>query len=281
MYRISHSFLSRALLVGAGFALTVPVLAGAAHAQVTTNQDALSELKPADGAAPAKASPSKAALSKPAQTRAAPVKPTAHATAPPAPDAGVQQRAASSAPHPVLRSAPLPPIPPAPPPQPVFVAPSVYVPLHPMPVPADVPAVADAKGDAAAIAGGQRLIFGAGSADLNAGMRQAVLAFAADLVAHPDARADIDAYADGTSDDLSTPRRLSLSRGLAVRAILMHAGVASTRIYVRPIGLLPDTGASPDRLDLTRSDLVPSHHDAAPAASAPLTAAPKTGKATP
>ncbi|NVN42233.1 OmpA family protein, partial [Ameyamaea chiangmaiensis] len=183
-----------------------------------------------------------------------------------------QRHAGDSAAHPVLRSAPLPPIPPAPPPQPVFVAPSLYVPLHSFPIPDDVPAVKDAKGGAAAIEGGQRLTFAAGSADLSPAMRQAVLDFAADLSAHPDARADVDSYAGGTSDDLSTPRRLSLTRGLSVRAILIHAGIASTRIYVRPIGLASATDtpvatgadAPADHLDLTRSDLVPTHAPPAP-----------------
>ena len=39
------------------------------------------------------------------------------------------------------------------------------------------------------------------------------------------------AYAAGTPEDPSTPRRLSLSRALAVRRVLMADGVASARIY--------------------------------------------------
>jgi len=253
MLKQSLPFRARSLLFGGVVALAIPVLPPVSHAQVVTNSDALSELKPS-GDGPAKTA-----------------KPAHRATR----SSSVQQRAVTAAPHPVTRSAPMPAIPAAPPPNPVFVPASVYVPVHALPTPADVAAIADAKGDAKPITGGVRLTFGAGSADLNAPMRQAVLDFAKVLLAHSDARVDIDSYADGSPDDLSTPRRVSLARGLAVRAIMMHAGVPSTRIYVRPIGLLHAPDLSPDRLDMTRSDVVPAHRPDA----TPTDADPTTGKA--
>jgi outer membrane protein OmpA-like peptidoglycan-associated protein len=58
------------------------------------------------------------------------------------------------------------------------------------------------------------------------------------------------AYAAGVADDPSVARRMSLSRGLSVRAALMADGVASTRIYVRALGAAPGD-APADRVDLT------------------------------
>ncbi len=151
-----------------------------------------------------------------------------------------------------------PPVPAAPPPPPVIKAPIINVPLHPEPPPPPVPVVASARGEASPIRGGTRITFGDGSADLNAATMQALRDFAASLKSDPAARAQIDAYGNGSPDDPSTPRRLSLSRGLAARAVLINAGIPSTRIYVRAIGRPSDDGP-PDRTDLTRSDL-----DAAP-----------------
>jgi hypothetical protein len=58
------------------------------------------------------------------------------------------------------------------------------------------------------------------------------------------------AYAAGIADDPSVARRVSLSRGLSVRAALMADGVPSTRIYVRALGA-SGGDAPPDRVDLT------------------------------
>ena len=161
-----------------------------------------------------------------------------------------------------------PPVPAAPPPPPVIKAPVINVPLHPEPPPPPVPVVAGAHGAVDRIRGGTRITFGDGSADLNAATMQALRDFAAGLKADPTARAQIDAYGNGTPDDPSTPRRLALSRGLAARAVLINAGIPSTRIYVRAIGR-PGDGSPPDRADLTRSD-----PDAAPATTAAADAPP-------
>ena len=166
-------------------------------------------------------------------------------------------------------AAPSPTIPPAPPPPPVIKAPVIDVPLHPEPPPPPVPVVATAAGAPSTIEGGARLTFGDGSADLNQSNMQALQAFTRQLKADPDARAQIDAYGSGTADDPSTPRRMSLARGLAARAVLINGGVASTRIYVRAIGQ-PHDGGPADRIDLTRSDaLQPTPPPAAPAFAPP------------
>ena len=46
----------------------------------------------------------------------------------------------------------------------------------------------------------------------------------------------VPAFAAGVPDDPSTPRRLSLSRALAVRGILLGQGIASTAVLVRSQG---------------------------------------------
>ncbi|WP_182947111.1 OmpA family protein [Gluconacetobacter takamatsuzukensis] len=236
-----------------------------AHAQVTTDDSALSALpaaRPAPKPHPDHATP------KPAT----PARPTADKPAAPAADA---PKAAPTRPVPAAT------IPTAPPPPPVIRPPVVDVPLHPPTLPPEVPAKADAVGAAVDLPRGVRLTFAAGSADMNAAMIDRVKGFATALLQVPYARAEIDATASGAADDVSTPRRLSLTRGLAIRSILIHAGVATTRIYVRAIGVpapgatkSPDTanGTPPDHVDVTRSDMVASASPPSPAPSEPRSA---------
>ncbi len=248
----------RALLVAllSGSALSA---AAPARAQAKGDQRALDSLtppKPAQQPKPAH----------PAHHHAA-HHPAHSANAGPAADTG-----ASHMPAGVKMPPPVPTTPPAPP---IIKAPVINVPLHPEPPPPPVPVVASARGEPSPIHGGTRLTFGDRSADLNAANMQAIRDFAVSLKADPEARAQIDAYGNGTPDDPSTPRRLSLSRGLAARAVLINAGIPSTRIYVRAIGR-PSDGGPADRTDLTRSDL-----DAAPttAAAASNPPAPSTAAA--
>jgi len=63
------------------------------------------------------------------------------------------------------------------------------------------------------------------------------------------------AYADGDSTNISKARRLSLSRALEVRKVLMDLGVRSTRIEVRALGNKAEGTAPLDRVDA----LVTSH----------------------
>ena len=57
------------------------------------------------------------------------------------------------------------------------------------------------------------------------------------------------AYAKGSDDQASQARRLSLSRALAVRGILMERGIRSTRMQVRALGNKTTSG-NPDRVNI-------------------------------
>ena len=73
------------------------------------------------------------------------------------------------------------------------------------------------------------------------------------------------AYAAGSAEDPSTPRRLSLARALAARAVLLHEGVASTRIYVRALGASGSgaAGLPPDRVEVMQVGIAPQAAGAA------------------
>jgi len=64
-----------------------------------------------------------------------------------------------------------------------------------------------------------------------------------------DGRLQLKAYAGGTVETLSSARRLSLSRALAVRSFLIEQGIRSTRIDVRALGRAEDDGP-PERVDI-------------------------------
>ncbi len=222
-------------------ALLLLLLSAPAMAQVRVDPGALDALAPSQPkAAPAKRTPPK--------RPAAP----AHAAHPKEPTKPAV---------PAVR-APTPPTPPkvsaAPPPAPV-VPPAIAVPIQRPTPPPPVPVVNDAPGQATQIPGGLRVTFGAGHADLNPGMEAALRAMAKAVKPDEGASLNVNAYAAATQDDPSTSRRLSLSRALAVRAVLISEGIVSTRIYVRALGAPAAAGdtapgdAPPDRVDLTRA----------------------------
>jgi outer membrane protein OmpA-like peptidoglycan-associated protein len=224
-----------------------------APAQVTVNPKALEPLggaaphssesgtarHPARGRAPAhhhatpKPAPSEAVkteqpnAAKPAATNHAPVPP-------PGPRSMVRQPpVVPPAPPPVVRLAPLEPPPPA----------------HPAPPLQPAPVVAGAAGEALPIPDGLRLTFGSGSTDLNPETQAALQKLAHEAAAKPDVTVTVTAYAAGAPDDPSTPRRLSLSRALSARTVLVSQGISSTHIYLRALG--PDAGGGPpDRVDV-------------------------------
>ena len=68
-------------------------------------------------------------------------------------------------------------------------------------------------------------------------------------MAESDGRLQLKAYAGGTGETLSSSRRLSLSRALAVRSYLIEQGIRSTRIDVRALGRAEDSGP-PERVDI-------------------------------
>jgi outer membrane protein OmpA-like peptidoglycan-associated protein len=76
-----------------------------------------------------------------------------------------------------------------------------------------------------------------------------VLTKIAALVGNSDRRLQLNAYAGGTPETVGAARRLSLSRALTVRAFLIEAGVRSTRIDVRALGLASDD-APLERVDI-------------------------------
>ncbi|MDQ2105309.1 OmpA family protein, partial [Azospirillum isscasi] len=62
-------------------------------------------------------------------------------------------------------------------------------------------------------------------------------------------RLQIRSYASGTPETAREARQLSLARALAVRERLGTAGIASTRVDIRALGMEAGGGA-PDRLDM-------------------------------
>lgn len=223
-----------------------------ALAQVTTNSSALDALKPAPTPAPAASTPPPVSpdLVKPEKVRR-PTRPVMR--------------------HPAHPAAPakLPAVPVAPPLNPVIVPPPQNLPVHARPLPPPVPVKPDAQGSVEALPGGVRLTFGPGTADLNAATHQALLDIAAQAKADPSLTITITAWAPGPVDDPSTPRRVSLDRALAARAVLINAGVVSDRIQPLAEGFLHIEGGPPDR-----ADIVLSHPKATPAGT-PV--APATG----
>ena len=109
------------------------------------------------------------------------------------------------------------------------------------------------------------MTFGAGRSDLNPVTEPALRSFARTVKADDRATVNVVATAAGSPEDASTPRRLSLSRAMAARSVLMAEGVASTRIYVRALGAGGPDGPA-DRVDLVAST--------APAAATPAAAPP-------
>lgn len=181
------------------------------------------------------------------------VMPEPVATPTPAPVAPVS---AEPLPEPMPESMPEP-VPPPPtaatatvalaPPEPV--AEPVATPA-PAPEPAPEPKVAALSAKTAAPAGQPLSIpFAGGSADLPDGAESDLQAVAKQLAANDALRAQVKAYAEGSTGSASSARRLSLSRALAVRSVLIELGVRSTRIDVRALGDR-DEGGAPDRVDV-------------------------------
>jgi outer membrane protein OmpA-like peptidoglycan-associated protein len=191
-----------------------------------------------------------------------------------------------------------PTVPLAPPPVPVL-PPPIAVPVRPAPPPPPPPISPDAPGTVGHSTDGLRVTFGADRTDLNPDSSAAIAALTHAPAAGPDTTYTVFAYAAGAPDDPSTPRRLSLSRALAVRSVLMAQGVASVRIYVKALGAASPTFADgpPDRVDVTVGTVTPatpsggapqpgqpppaSPAPASPAPASPAPASPASQKAAP
>ncbi len=239
----------RRLVLAAAAIVALPMTLGTAAAQVSVDDGALKSLGPPAAATPPAASAAKASA-KPGARRS-----TRH----PSPRHPL--------PHPLAHGAPKIPAPvlhTAPPPTPQL-APIITVPHAALPVP-PIPLAANAAGGTVPTAAGLQVTFGPDSADLNPNTVAAIRRFADGVKPDPNGSVALDAFAPGSPDDLSTPRRLSLSRGLAVRTVLLAAGLPSSRIFVRALGSTV-TGGPADRVDIARN--LPDGHLPAPPVLAP------------
>ena len=234
------------------------VLSAPAMAQVTVNPDALDA--PPAASRPA---PSRPAV-RPVPSRHAPVRPNAPA-GPANPPVAPGQAAVRLAP---------PSAPPVSPPAPPAVPPAVVVPLSRPQPPPPVPVNDDAPGVATPLPGGGiRVTFGPDRQDLNPATVDAIRAYGAAVRGNDTTALNVMAYAGGKSDDPSTPRRLSLARALAARAVLINDGIPSARIYVRALG----TGPADEPAD--RVDVMPAGAPTPPATPAAAPGPPAAGPA--
>lgn len=257
----------RPLLLLAGVVLLLPA---AAHAQVTIDLRALEALPqaPPPPPRPAPRQVLRTIPAGPAATAALPVPPVPP-SAPRAParaatPASPTQATASATPAPL--SVPAPPAAPASPTAPAAppsatlpAAPPAVASLAPIPPPvAPAPARPPAPPPVSATAGttaspenaGLRLEFKSDQSDLSPAANGAIGDLVKAIPAGPTVTFNVVAFAAGAADDPSVARRMSLARGLSVRAALIADGVPSTRIYVRALGAAGGDGP-PDRVDLT------------------------------
>ena len=98
---------------------------------------------------------------------------------------------------------------------------------------------------------GLRVTFAPGKSDLTPESATALTDFAKKIPGGENVSLNVVAFSAGTPEDPSTARRLSLARALAIRTALMADGIASTRIYVRAMGVPAATDTGPlDRVDI-------------------------------
>jgi outer membrane protein OmpA-like peptidoglycan-associated protein len=135
-------------------------------------------------------------------------------------------------------------------PPPPVLPPPLVVPTRPPAPPSPAPVAPDAPGTVEQIRSGERITFGDGRADLNPTTEAALRTLARGAPAGADF--SVSAFAPGTPEDPSTPRRLSLSRAVTVRSVLIAEGIPSIRIYVKALGAGPGLSDGPaDRVDVT------------------------------
>jgi outer membrane protein OmpA-like peptidoglycan-associated protein len=230
------------------FLLGFLLASASAMAQVTVDPRGLEGLNPpAPKPAPAKPAPHssapKPAPAKPAATNATPKPPPAP---PPAPSTGVTIR-------PTPGAAGVPSVPAAAPSGP-SIPPPLVVPTRPAPAPTPPTISADSPSSTTPLQGGLRVLFGAGRADINPAVDTSIrnLTRGTGPVAADGTSYTVTTYAAGAPEDPSTPRRLSLSRALTVRSVLISQGVPSVRIFVKALGPASPGFADgpPDRADI-------------------------------
>lgn len=215
------------LMMASAFAATVPL--HMLHAQVSTNLGAL-PTKPTSAHTPTHS------------TGRAQSTPTAHQSPAPPP----QPQTPSGYTHSLE-------VPPTAPPQVVIAPPFTPIPTHPAVPPDEVKPVPAAHSHAEMRPDqGMRVQFAPTSSDMDSATIEALQTFGAQAASHPEKRLILHSFAVLPGDDLSMPRRIALSRALAVRSILIRSGVATTRIYPLAHGRPEATDHEPaDRLDIT------------------------------
>jgi len=137
-------------------------------------------------------------------------------------------------------------------------APPAVAQLRPMPPPPGASAApppnptagATAATRAAVTGSALRITFPPGNAELSQAGTAAIRHLVGAAPAGGTTTFNVNAYAAATPGDPSDARRLSLSRGLAVRKALIADGVDSSRILVRALGSQAEHGPA-DRADVT------------------------------
>lgn len=157
------------------------------------------------------------------------------------PAAAVPETPHAVAPPPALPTVPPPAVSLAP-----IVVPTPQAKLEPPQTP---PISADAGGGAEPIANGLRVLFSPSRTDLTVATEAGIKAYLGTVPKTENTSFDVTAYAAGAPEDPSTPRRLSLSRALAIRSVLLADGIVSARIYVRALGAA-NAGGPSDRVDV-------------------------------
>lgn len=94
-----------------------------------------------------------------------------------------------------------------------------------------------------------RILFNTTETGVPLSMKPQLTELATKLKANDKLRVTLIAYASGTPEQASTARRVSLSRGLAVRAFLIDQGISNLRINVQASGNR-NPGGEADRVDV-------------------------------
>jgi outer membrane protein OmpA-like peptidoglycan-associated protein len=218
---------------------------------------AVSEAKPASPPPPPAVAETKPTKPQPAEPAHAP-ETAAALPATPAP-APVPAPAPTPAPVPTLAptaTAPAMPVTPTPAaPTPTMPAPQPPTPAAPpqvaMAVPRSTTHAAKSGSDAAVYHKGDVLtvLFKPDDSTLPDAAQTELTALAQKMSRDESLGLQLVAFAQGDEASTSKARRLSLSRALEVRKVLMDLGVRSTRIEVRALGNKNDSADSPDRVD--------------------------------
>ena len=95
---------------------------------------------------------------------------------------------------------------------------------------------------------GKYLLFGGDSSEITPKMEIILNRVKAELDKKPSMRLQLQAFATGKEGSISSARRISLARALAVREYLKNSGIRATRIDVRALGDQTDTQPV-DRVD--------------------------------